>query len=261
MIGRFLPSILTTPLHQYLTIIKPIECLLIKHVYGYNQFIKHAHYLFVGHGNVFGVENIGAIIQNGFKLFAKLNLGIAIYRNIQVAFSNYKNQFDDEEEDDIENVQRGHSNTVVRSNYAGSNLDVQGLNASTLAGFRTSSRNWQTKIGILPTDVRQNLAGNSTNIIIETTQHKALVENGNVNSGFVLHQTDSRLVINKISQIMQSLEMQFLSIILEGFSPFFSIRVRCLRFQNFKKIYQKFGINRNPKICYGHRNKKFPTHT
>ena len=28
-----------------------------------------------------------------------------------------------------------------------------------------------------------------------------------------------------------------------------------------KKIYQKFGINRNPKICYGHRNKKFPTHT
>jgi superfamily II DNA/RNA helicase len=165
-IARFLPTALTELLLKYLLFVRPVERFFAGMLYdGSDAVSLYGTHLLVSKGRVCN----GEFVCNAFKAHSLMEmgipLGIADYRHVAIAFidKHVRRQPDETEhsgdgdgngngeaQDDIIDIQAGHSSATAAMYYARSNLDHRWLSRNAMQMFYRCSRKWQSMLSLEP---------------------------------------------------------------------------------------------------------------
>ncbi|KAJ7589730.1 hypothetical protein C8J56DRAFT_1076612 [Mycena floridula] len=160
LMGRetFIPTWITPVLSKwilyYLTVVRPLERVLVHVQYGSKVTQLMDEYLFVQHNQRMTDEVFRTIFPQLMHKYCHVSLGIHDYRQVVVEISRLflgTEQHRAEEAFDAFAAQRGHTLQTSRTHYAPEFGQLSGMSSDQLLRFKSASSDWTTVTGFHPT--------------------------------------------------------------------------------------------------------------
>jgi hypothetical protein len=167
-------------LHTYLLVIRPVEIVFARHLWGHDAAALYNEYMWVTMGQRLMEEKFSRLLETFSRNFFGCGLTVRPYRQIVVALSRaYLGSEGEIEEEDGDALveQRGHSVEMSRTHY-GRRVDrLQSLSDDVLIRFGRVSEAWWQLVGffpgkppLLPVDQRRHIRSqNQESSTVQTT--------------------------------------------------------------------------------------------